>query len=78
MNCCLYAPRVEHTIVYGVSDNDSVLWDNHRAAQLGFRPQDNAEVFREEVEAATEPYDRDDLTIAAHGGGFAAAGHWED
>lgn len=78
VRCCLYAPRVEHTIVYGVSDNDSLLWDNHMAAHLGYRPQDNAERYREEVEAATQPYDRDDLTIARHGGGFAAAGHWED
>ena len=37
-----------------------------------------AEVFRAKVEAATEPYHRDDLTIAAHGGGFAAAGHFEE
>lgn len=76
--CCLLAPRVEHTIVYGVSNNDSVLWDNHMAAHLGYRPKDNAEIYREEVEAVTEPYDRDDLTIAAHGGGFAAVGHFED
>lgn len=78
IHSCLYAPRVEHTIVYGVSNNDSLLWDNHMAAHLGYRPQDNAEQYRKEVEAATEPYDPDDLTIAAHGGGFAAAGHWED
>lgn len=76
--CCLAAPRVEHTIVYGVSDNDSVLWDNHMAAHLGYRPKDNAEIFRAEIEAITEPYHRDDLTIAAHGGGFAASGHFED
>lgn len=76
--CCLTAPRVEHTIIYGVSDNDSVLWDNHMAAHLGYRPKDNAEVHRAEIEAATEPHDRDDLAIAVHGGGFAAAGHFED
>ncbi len=75
---CLLAPRVEHTIIYGVSDNDSVLWDNRPAAYIGYRPKDNAEEFRDKVEAATEPYSRDDLTIAAHGGGFAAAGHFED
>lgn len=75
---CLIAPRVEHTIIYGVSDNDMRLWDNHMAAHIGYRPKDNAEVFRAKVEAATEPYHRDDLTIAVHGGGFAAAGHFED
>lgn len=76
--CCLSAPRVEHTIVYGVSDNDCQLWDNHLAAHLGFRPKDNAEVHRAEIEAASPPHDKDDLTIAVHGGGFAAAGHFED
>jgi uronate dehydrogenase len=75
---CLTSPRVEHTIIYGVSDNDMRLWDNHMAAHIGYRPKDNAEVFRARIEAATKPYDRDDLTIAVHGGGFAANGHFED
>ena len=78
VECCLSAPRVEHTIVYGVSNNDSVLWDNGMAAHLGYRPKDNAEAFRSEVEARTEPYERDDLTIAVHGGSFALAGPPED
>ncbi|WP_133176170.1 hypothetical protein [Pelagivirga sediminicola] len=69
---------MEHTIVYGVSDNDSQLWDNHMAAHLGFRAKDNAELYRAEIGAGAEPYDRDDLTIAVHGGSFAAAGHFED
>lgn len=76
--CCLTAARVEHTIVYGVSDNDSLLWDNHMAAHLGFRPKDNAEVHRAEIEAASQPYDRDDMAVVVHGGAFAAAGHFED
>ena len=75
---CLISPRVEHTVIYGVSNNDMLLWDNHMAAHIGYRPKDNAEVFREKIEAASKPYDRDDLTIAVHGGGFAAAGHFED
>lgn len=75
IECCLKAPRVEHTIVYGVSHNDSLLWDNRMAAHLGYRPKDNAETFRAEIEATTKPFDRDDLTIAVHGGGFATLGH---
>jgi uronate dehydrogenase len=75
---CLRAPRVEHTIVYGVSNNDSQLYDNRMAAHLGFRPRDNAEVFRAEIEAASPPYHHDDINIAVHGGRFAAAGHLED
>jgi uronate dehydrogenase len=75
---CLTAPRVAHTIIYGVSDNDSKLWDNHMAAHIGFRPKDNAEVYRAEVEAATDALDSDDIIISRHGGGFAKAGHFED
>jgi uronate dehydrogenase len=75
---CVIAPRVEHTIIYGVSKNDTCLWDNRHASHLGFLPKSNAEDFRAEVEAATPPYDVHDLTIAVHGGGFAAMGHFDD
>lgn len=75
VECAMSAPRVEHTIVYGVSANDSQLWDNRMAAHLGYVPKDNAEVNRAEVEMATPPYDRNDLTIAVHGGSFAAIGY---
>ena len=75
---CLIAPRVAHTVIYGVSDNNSKLWDNHMAAHIGFRPKDNAEDYRAEVEAATEELDPNDIVIARHGGGFAKAGHFED
>lgn len=75
---CLAAPRVEHTIIYGVSNNDMCLWDNHMATHIGFRPKDNAEVFRSGLEASTPAPAHDDLLIAVHGGGFAAAGHFED
>ena len=75
---CLIAPRVAHTVIYGVSDNNSKLWDNHMAAHIGFRPKDNAEDYRAEVEAATEAPDPNDIVITRHGGGFAKAGHFED
>jgi uronate dehydrogenase len=74
VECCLGAPRVEHTIVYGVSNNDSQLWDNRLAAHLGYRPQDNAEAFRAEIET-TADFKPDDILVAVHGGRFAAAGH---
>lgn len=78
MERCLLAPRVAHTIIYGVSDNDMKLWDNHMAAHIGFRPKDNAETYRAEVEAATPEPDPHDVAVAVHGGGFAAAPHFED
>jgi uronate dehydrogenase len=74
IDCCLNAPSVEHTIVYGVSNNDCQLWDNRLAARLGYRPQDNAEVFRAELEAASTP-ERDAALLAVHGGSYASAGH---
>ena len=77
IECTLRAPRVEHTVVYGVSNNDSQLWDNRMAAHLGYRPKDNAEEFRAEIEAASPTWDCDDINVAVHGGSFAAAGHSE-
>lgn len=74
----LIAPRVEHTVIYGVSDNDMRLWDNTGASHIGYRPRDNAERFREKVETASPVPDKDDLFVAVHGGGYAAAGHYED
>ena len=38
VECSLLAPRVEHTVIYGVSDNDMQIWDNRLAAHLGYRP----------------------------------------
>ncbi|MFP3548173.1 NAD(P)-dependent oxidoreductase, partial [Rhizobium sp. SIMBA_035] len=32
----LYTPNVGHTVVYGVSNNLNVWWDNRFAAHLGF------------------------------------------
>jgi uronate dehydrogenase len=75
IDCCLHAPRVAHTIVYGVSNNDCQLWDNRMAAHLGYKPQDNAEVYRVEVEAAASTPERDAALLAVHGGMYASAGH---
>lgn len=36
------APRVEHSLVWGVSNNDAAWWDNADARHLGFAPRDNA------------------------------------
>ena len=49
----LIAPSVGHTVVFGVSANAESFWDNRAASALGFRPKDNAEAYRAEIEAAT-------------------------
>jgi len=75
---CLIAPRVEHTIVYGISDNDEKLWDNHMAAHLGYRPKDNAEAYREKVEGESAQKGIDDPMFKYAGGGFAGMPHFDD
>jgi len=69
----LFTPDVRHTIVYGMSANRDVWWDNSQAAHLGYVPQDTSEVFRAKVEtqpavAATDP------NAIYQGGAFTAQG----
>ncbi len=71
------ASRVEHTVIYGVSANTEMWWDNSHADFLGYQPQDTSEVFRDKIEAQP-PVDRDDPAVIFQGGGFAKAGHFED
>ncbi|WAJ38850.1 NAD(P)-dependent oxidoreductase [Pseudomonas sp. GOM7] len=73
----LYTPEVGHTLVYGVSDNREVWWDNGKAAHLGFQPKDSSEVFRAKVEAQPMPAADDPVRIY-QGGAFVAAGPFGD
>ena len=43
------APKTGFSIIYGVSNNDRLTVDNKNANYLGYKPQDNAEIFAEEV-----------------------------
>ena len=78
VKCVAEAPRVGHTIVYGASANREQWWDNTHAGFLGWEPQDSAEQFRAKIEAATPRPDPNDPAVRYQGGGFAAAGHFED
>lgn len=73
----LYTPNVGHTVVYGMSDNREVWWDNSQAAHLGFTPKDSSEVFRDKVEAQPMPA-ADDPARIYQGGAFVAAGPFGD
>ena len=72
-----YGEDVGHTVVYGVSANRDVWWDNHMAANLGFVPQDSSEVFREKIEQQP-PYEPNDPALIYQGGAFCEAGPFED
>ena len=73
IRCCLFAPTLGHTIVYGASANRDRWWDNSKASHLGFVPQDTSEVFRAKVEALP-PVDPADPASQYQGGGFVKAG----
>jgi uronate dehydrogenase len=64
------APLLGCPIIYGASNNDRGLWDNSAAAFLGWRPKDNAETFRAEIDAAMPIPPRDDAASLYQGGHF--------
>ena len=45
VTACLTTPVLGHAIVYGMSDNTNVWWDNTSARHIGFRPQDSSEAL---------------------------------
>lgn len=69
---CIDTPVTGWAVIYGVSDNDRSPVDNSRAAFLGYRPKDNAEVFADQVLAESGPLDPLDKGHMCHGGPFAS------
>lgn len=74
----LTAPRVGHTIAFGMSDNKLKPVDNRFASHLSFYPQDSAEPFRAKVEAAKPPQDPKAAAARYLGGWFVDLGHPDD
>lgn len=58
-------------IIYGVSDNDRSWWDNSMVSYLGWNPKDNAEVFRDNVDANAKIPDPESNEAKFQGGFFA-------
>lgn len=73
----LLAENVGHTVVYGVSANRELWWNNRHAANLGFNPQDSSERFRAQMEQLPKP-SADDPNARLQGGAFTAAGPFGD
>ena len=69
VDACLTAPDLGFTVLYGVSANTRGWWDLRPARALGYHPQDDAEIWAAEVEAAPEsPEDSQDAAFV--GGNF--------
>jgi len=66
-------PEIRYEIVYGVSDNARSWYDNANAHRLGYRPQDKAEDYADEVLAREPAHPPGDLTEVYQGGTFVAA-----
>lgn len=78
VEAALTAPRVGHTISFGLSDNRVRTVDNTGAAHLGFVPRDSSEPFRDKVEAATPAPDPKSPASRYLGGWFCELGHPDD
>ncbi len=65
-------PDIRFEIVYGVSGNRRSWYDNSNAQRLGYRPQDDAERYAEEVLAKEKPA-KDELSEIYQGGMFVLA-----
>jgi uronate dehydrogenase len=65
-------PGIKFEIVYGVSGNQRSWYDNSNAVRLGYRPQDDSEVFAAEVLARGEKAG-DPVAEAHQGGVFCVA-----
>ena len=70
----LNSPVVGYSVIYGMSDNHHVWWDNTHAKHIGYRPQDSAEPFRAALEAKQPHLDLNDPAVIYQGGGFVKAG----
>jgi uronate dehydrogenase len=66
----LTAPIVGHTIIFGMSDNQTSWWDNTHAKHIGYRALDSSDVFRHEVEVRQPQIDRHDKAALYQGGAF--------
>ncbi|MDO8311276.1 MAG: NAD(P)-dependent oxidoreductase, partial [Sideroxyarcus sp.] len=74
LRCSLFAPRVGHTIAFGVSDNRNKWWDNRLAAHLGFVAKDNSDQFAHMFPDTSEFPQPNDLTALYQGGKFVLDG----
>ncbi len=74
IECIFRVPILGCPIIYGASDNSAGWWDNGEVAYLGWRPKDNAETYRAQLEATQSPPPQDDVNAIYQGGGFCGEG----
>ena len=65
-------PDIKFEIVYGISGNKRAWYDNSNARRLGYQPQDDSEVFAQEVLGREKP-SNDEIAETHQGGIFCTA-----
>jgi uronate dehydrogenase len=70
VRCCIEAPAYHFIVVYGVSANTRRQWHDDSAGLIGYRPQDDAEVFACEI---GDKLDREGPARDFHGGEYCSA-----
>lgn len=70
----LTAPVVGHSVIYGMSDNATVFWDNTSARHVGYRPQDSSDKYRAAAEARQPTIDATQPAAKYQGGAFVTQG----
>ena len=65
-------PDIRFEIFYGASDNAASWWDNSNARRLGYKPQGQAEAFREQAMAAQAKLPPDPVGDRFQGGPFCS------
>jgi uronate dehydrogenase len=65
-------PDIRFEIVYGISRNKRAWYDNSNAFRLGYRPQDDSEIFAQEILQKEKP-PTDEIAEAHQGGIFCTA-----
>jgi len=74
----LTAPRVGHTIAFGMSNNAVKPVDDRLAGHLGFHAMDSTESFRADIEARLPPLDPQAPATQYLGGWFVDLAHPDD
>ena len=78
IKACIDSSNVQHSIIFGVSNNDSILIDNKYENHIGYKLKDNAEKFKKQIEEKTDFVDPQHSLVKNHGVYFASAGHFDD
>lgn len=71
-------PRLGCPVIWGVSNNAARWWDNSHVAWLGWVPNDNAEVYRAEIETSVPRPETTDPLALYQGGNHVTDPIYED